>query len=70
MTRTALLAALLGAAAVAILAGLSAGERVVSSAVFLIDAEASIRSGLSRLDATIGTPASSEAEPAGSNVQR
>ena len=55
---------------VAVLAGLSAGERVVTSAVFLIDAEASIRSGLSRLDATIGTPASSEAQPAGSNVQR
>jgi Cu(I)/Ag(I) efflux system membrane fusion protein len=39
---------------VAILEGLTAGEQVVTSAVFLLDSETSLRSGLERLDSAPG----------------
>jgi membrane fusion protein, copper/silver efflux system len=47
---------------VAILGGLSAGDRIVSSGVFLIDSEASLRSSLGRMDAPAAEATSPEVD--------
>ena len=44
-----------------VLSGLTQGERVVTSAIFLIDSEASLRASLARLDSSQGTSGASDA---------